>query len=99
MGPLNDMICFISALTVDIKLTFCCGTCDMQGSFWPQIFVREKIPFGKKQLEIFKFSEIFFFARSDKLSVIFFFFFFCKGQILYQNSMYKYYYCLFCNVL
>ena len=29
MGPLNDMICFISALTVDIKLTFCCGTCDM----------------------------------------------------------------------
>ena len=48
----------------------------MQGLFWSQIFVREKIPFGKKQWEIFKFSEIFFFARSDKLSEIFFFFFF-----------------------
>ena len=72
-----------------------------QGLFWPQIFVREKIPFGQKQWEIFKFSEIFFFARLDKLSEIFFllFFSFCKGQILYQNCMYKYYYCLFFNVL
>ena len=47
-----------------------------QGLFWPRIFVREKIPLGQKQWEIFKFSEILFFARSDKLSEIFFFFFF-----------------------
>ena len=39
--------------------------------------MREKIPFGQKQCEIFKFSEIvFFFTRSDKPSEIFFFFFF-----------------------
>ena len=54
--------------------------------------MREKIPLGQKQWEIFKFSEIFFLARSDKLSefiFLFLFFFFCKGQILYQNCMYK----------
>ena len=71
-----------------------------QGLFWPKIFVREKIPFGQKQWEIFKFSEIFFsLARTNWVRFFFFFFFFCKGQILYQNCMYKYYYCLFCNVL
>ena len=69
-----------------------------QGLFWPKIFVREKIPFGQKQWEIFKFSEIFFSLARTNWVRFFFFFFFCKGQILYQNCMYKYYYCLFCNV-
>ena len=64
-------------------------SCLSQGLFWPQIFVREKIPFGQKQWEIFKFSEIFFRSLGQtEWDFFFFFFFFCKGQILYQNCMY-----------
>ena len=49
--------------------------CWRQGLFWPKIFVREKIPFGQKQWEIFKFSEIFFsLARTNWVRFFFFFF-------------------------
>ena len=53
-----------------------------QGLFWPQIFVREKIPFGKKQWEIFKFSEIFFrsLGQTEWDFFFFFFFFFVKAR-------------------
>ena len=61
-------------------------------------FCERKNPIRTKTVRDFQIQWDFFFARSDKLSEIFLFFF-CKGQILYQNCMYKYYYCLFCNVL
>ena len=50
----------------------------IQGLFWPQIFVREKIPFGQKQWEIFKFTEIFLFSLARTNWEFFFFFFFVK---------------------
>ena len=51
-----------------------------QGLFWPKIFVREKIPFGQKQWEIFKFSEIFFSLARTNWVRFFFFFFFVKAR-------------------
>ena len=69
----------------------------LAGIILAQDFCERKNPIWTKTMRDSQIQWDFFFARLDKLSE--FFFFFCKGQILYQNCMYKYYYCLFCNVL
>ena len=97
-----------------IALSFCCrhwrfGFVNGQVSLaWSRDysgprFLWEKKSHLDKNNERFSNSVRFFFRSLGQTEWDFFFFFFflffCKGQILYQNCMYKYYYCLFCNVL
>ena len=62
---------------------------DIAGIILAPDFCERKNPTWTKTVRDFQIQWDLFFARSDKLSEIFLFFFSCKGQILYQNCMYK----------